>query len=298
MAMLDHSIDRFITHIRVERQLSPNTIEAYSRDLRMLMESLAKQGVTETAQVEERHILQFVMERGRKKISSRSAARTLVAIRGLFHFMLETKVITKDPTAQIESPSKWHKLPHVLTVEQVDGLLAQPDRSKPLGMRDYAILQLFYASGLRISEMATITLNQVNLQKGFVLPYGKGSKDRAVPMGSVAITAITDYMENARPALAKGFQSDCLFISRQGKGLTRQRLWKIVKKMARQAGISINVTPHMLRHSFATHMLERGADLRSVQTMLGHADISTTQIYTHVSTKHLKELYKKFHPRA
>jgi len=295
---LDRSIDRFITHIRVERQLSPNTIEAYSRDLRFLNESLAKQGVKETEKVEERHILQFLMERGKQKISSRSAARTLVAIRRFFHFMIETKSITKDPTAQIESPSKWHKLPHVLTIEQVDNLLAQPDRSKPLGMRDHAILQLFYASGLRISEMATITLNQVNLQKGFVIPYGKGSKERAVPVGSVAITAITDYMDNARPALAKGFQSDCLFISRQGKGLTRQRLWMIVKRMARAAGITVNVTPHMLRHSFATHMLERGADLRSVQTMLGHAHISTTQIYTHVSTKHLKELYRKFHPRA
>jgi integrase/recombinase XerD len=295
---LDRSIDRFITHIRVERQLSPNTIEAYSRDLRFLNESLARQGVKETDKVEERHILQFLMERGKRKISSRSAARTLVAIRRFFNFMLETKAISKDPTAQIESPSKWHKLPHVLTMEQVDNLLSQPDRSKPLGMRDHAILQLFYASGLRISEMATITLNQVNLQKGFVIPFGKGSKERAVPVGRVAIDAINDYIENARATLIKGSHSDCLFVSRQGKGLTRQRLWMIVKRMARAAGINTNVTPHMLRHSFATHMLERGADLRSVQTMLGHADISTTQIYTHVSTKHLKEMYKKFHPRA
>lgn len=295
---LDQHIDRFVTHIRVERQLSPNTIEAYSRDLRFLNESLAKQGVKETDKVEERHILQFLMERGKQKISSRSAARTLVAIRRFFGFMLETKAITKDPTAQIESPSKWHKLPHVLTMEQVDNLLSQPDRKTHLGMRDHAILQLFYASGLRISEMATITLNQINLQKGFVIPYGKGSKERAVPVGSVAISAINDYIENARPTLIKGSHSDCLFVSRQGKGLTRQRLWMIVKRMARSAGINTNVTPHMLRHSFATHMLERGADLRSVQTMLGHADISTTQIYTHVSTKHLKEIYKKFHPRA
>ncbi len=295
---LDQHIDRFIMHIRVERQLAKNTIEAYARDLRGLTASLERQKVTDVARVEEAHILQFLMEMGKRKLSSRSTARTLVAVRRFFRFLKDEKAIVKDPTDQIEAPGKWHKLPHVLTLAQVDDLLAQPDRKTNLGMRDHAILQLFYASGLRISEMAELTTHQINLQQGFVLPMGKGSKERVVPMGSSAMEAITHYLDHARPELGKGSSSTRLFISRRGEGLTRQRLWGIVKGMARKAGIAVNVTPHMLRHSFATHLLERGADLRSVQSMLGHADISTTQIYTHVTTKHMKDLYKKFHPRA
>lgn len=296
MHSLDHHIDRFITHIRVERQLAKHTVEAYARDLRELAQSLAKQKVQDITKVEEAHLLNHLVELGKKKLSSRSSARHLVAIRRFFVFMKNEKILAKDPTAQIEFPTKWKKLPHTLSVIEVDSLLEQPDRKTELGMRDHAILQLFYASGLRISEIATLTTAQLNLQQGFVLPMGKGSKERIVPVGREAMQAITEYLDNARPRLAKG--SDRLFVSRRGDGLTRQRLWAIVKRMARKAGIRGNVTPHMLRHSFATHMLERGADLRTVQTMLGHADISTTQIYTHVDTKHLHNLYKKFHPRA
>lgn len=295
---LDQHIDSFIMNIRVERQLAKNTVEAYARDLRGLATSLTRQGITAPERVEEAHILTFLVELGQRKLSSRSTARCLVAVRRLFRFLLDQKVIMKDPTAQIESPGKWQKLPKVLSLENVDALLAQPDRATPLGMRDHAIVQLMYASGLRISEMADLTIHQVSVEPGFVRPIGKGSKERIVPMGRVAINAIGDYLSHARPGLAKGSRSENLFLSRHGEGLTRQRLWMIVKSMARQAGITTNVTPHMLRHSFATHMLERGADLRSVQTMLGHADISTTQIYTHVDTKHLRNLYKKFHPRA
>ncbi len=298
MGDLDSHIDSFITHVRVERQLAGNTVEAYARDLRCLAASLARQGATVVASVTEAHLIQFLVEQGKRKLTSRSIARSLVTVRRFFRFLLDQKHIASDPSAHIESPGRWHKLPKVLSLEQVDALLAQPDRSTTLGMRDHAILQLLYASGLRISEIADLATNQINLQQGFVLPLGKGSKERVVPMGRAAIEAITDYIEHARPKLATGFRSDRLFLSRRGEGLSRQRLWAMVKRMARRAGIAVNVTPHMLRHSFATHMLERGADLRSVQTMLGHADISTTQIYTHVNTKHLKDLYKKFHPRA
>ncbi len=298
MRPIDHHIDRFITHIRVERHLSPNTVEAYARDLRVFAATLERAGVQATGDVNESHVTEHLMTLGKRKLSSRSSARSLVTIRRFFDFMKKERIIEKDPTAQVGFPSKWQKLPHVLSVEHVDALLAAPDRATELGMRDHAILQLFYASGLRISEIADLTIHQINLQQGFVRPIGKGSKERIVPMGRTAIEAISHYLEHARKRMAKGGRSEHLFLSRLGDGLTRQRLWQMVKMLARRAGIAINITPHMLRHSFATHMLERGADLRSVQTMLGHADISTTQIYTHVTTKHLTDMYKKFHPRA
>jgi len=295
---LDQYIDRFITHIRVERQLARHTVEAYSRDLRGLAESLERQRAVDVERIGREHLLNYLIELGKKKLSSRSTARALVSMRRFFSFLKSEKIIAKDPTSQIEFPSRWKKLPHVLSVEQVDSLLAQPDRTTDLGMRDHAILQLLYASGLRISEIAGLEMHHVNFQQGFVIPMGKGSKERIVPMGRTAAEAITGYLDIARARLAKGSSSNHLFLSRRGEGLSRQRLWAIIKRMARKAGITSNVTPHMLRHSFATHMLERGADLRSVQAMLGHADISTTQIYTHVSNKHLSALYKKFHPRS
>ncbi len=188
--------------------------------------------------------------------------------------------------------------PKFLSIEQVDLMLRQPDVKTTLGVRDHAILELFYASGLRISEMSGLTTDRINLQQGYCMPFGKGSKERVVPMGGEAIAAISMYLEEGRGKLAHGKLADELFLSRRGGRISRQRLWEIIKFYARKAGIKINVTPHMLRHSFATHLIERGADLRVVQTMLGHADIATTQIYTHVSRKHLQDLYKKFHPRA
>ena len=295
---IDGQIDRYLTYLKVEKHLSPNTLEAYARDLRRLSTFLTDGGVTNAALVKESDLLEFLVSLHKAAMTSRSVTRCLVTIRGFFSRLCIDKAIPADPSGKIEFPAKWKKLPHVLTMAQVDALLAQPDRRTILGVRDHAILQLFYASGLRISEIATMEVDRVNLQQGFCLPFGKGSKERVVPMGKSAIEAITEYLDMARGRLGRKCICDKLFLSRLGRGLSRQRLWGMIKGYAKAAGISINVTPHMLRHSFATHLIENGADLRFVQVMLGHADISTTQIYTHVSRAHLKDLYDKFHPRA
>jgi integrase/recombinase XerD len=295
---IDQWIDSYLTHLKVEKHLSPNTLEAYARDLRRLAIFLTEGGITDVAFVKEADLLEFLVTLHKAAMTSRSVTRSLVTIRGFFSHLCVAKVIQADPSGKIEFPAKWKKLPHVLTMAQVDALLDQPDRRTILGLRDYAILQLFYASGLRISEIATMEVDRINLQQGFCLPFGKGSKERVVPMGATAIAALTDYLDQARGRLGRKCICDKLFLSRLGKGLSRQRLWGMIKGYAKSAGISINVTPHMLRHSFATHLIENGADIRFVQVMLGHADISTTQIYTHVSRAHLKDLYDKFHPRA
>jgi len=298
MPSIDSCIDRYLTHLRVERQLAPNTLEAYGHDLRTFAQHVTSRKIEDAQRIEERDILSFLIALHDEKLTSRSVTRYLVAIRGMFTFLLKEKILSKDPVSKVEFPAKWKKLPHFLTLEQVDDLLAQPKRDDTLGIRDHAIMQLFYASGLRISEMSGLTTDRINPQQGYVMPMGKGSKERVVPMGKSAIDALSEYIGEARPRLSGKRISDRLFLSKRGGGISRQRLWEIIKKYARQAGIKINVTPHMLRHSFATHLIERGADLRIVQTMLGHADVSTTQIYTHVSRRHVQELYKKFHPRS
>jgi integrase/recombinase XerD len=295
---LDSSIDKYIMHLRVERHLAAHTVEAYSHDLRRLSDFLGKQGVASPDKVTETHLFPFLVLLHREKIGSRSVARYLSAIRGFFRFLLKEKEIKNNPVARIESPARWQKLPKFLMLSDVDALLAQPDRKTDLGLRDHAMIQVLYASGLRISELADLTLERLNLQQGFVIIMGKGSKERLVPVGRAALDAVNEYLDTSRPRLMKGKMGDHVFVSHSGDKLSRQRLWEIIKANARRAGIKINVMPHMLRHSFATHLLERGADLRSVQMMLGHADIATTQIYTHVTMKHLQDLYKKFHPRA
>ena len=298
MADIDTQIDLYLTHLRVERQLSANTLEAYGHDLRRFAQFLAKRGRDDAASATEPDVLAYLVELHEAKLTSRSVTRNLVVIRGLFHHLIRERIVKSDPTVQVEFPGRWKKLPHFLSVEQVDALLSQPDRRTLLGLRDHAILHLFYASGLRISEMSDLTVDQVNLQQGFVRPIGKGSKERIVPMGQAAIMALTEYLSEARPKLSGRRLCDRLFLSRLGGGIGRARLWEMIKGYAQKAGIKVNVTPHMLRHSFATHLIERGADLRVVQAMLGHADVSTTQIYTHVSKTHLADLYRKFHPRS
>lgn len=295
---LDNCTEHYLTHLRVERQLARNSVDAYGRDLAKFADFLSTQGITNVSKIAQADILAYLVKLHKDKLTSRSVTRNLVVIRGLFRHLIMNKKIDFDPTAQIEFPAKWQKLPHFLSLAQVDALLSQPDKRTVLGLRDHAILELFYASGLRISEMSNLNVHQANLQQGYVMPIGKGSKERIVPMGQVAIDAITAYMNDSRPELAGKRICERLFLSRRGTGISRPRLWEIIKEHAKGAGIKINVTPHMLRHSFATHLIERGADLRIVQAMLGHADVSTTQIYTHVSRTHMQELYKKFHPRA
>ncbi len=295
---LDNAVDGYITHLKVERHLSAKTLEAYSHDLRRFSGFVQGQGVASPDKVAEPHLLSFLVLLHREKIGSRSVARYLSALRGFFKYLMKEKTIKNNPAARIESPARWQKLPKYLTVGDVDALLVQPDKKTDLGLRDHAMIQLMYASGLRISELCEVTLERLNLQQGFVIIMGKGSKERLVPVGKAALDALNEYLGVSRPRLMKGRIGDHLFVSHSGEHLSRQRFWEIIKAGARKAGITVNVTPHMLRHSFATHMLERGADLRSVQTMLGHSDIATTQIYTHVTTKHLKDLYRKFHPRS
>ena len=295
---LDYYIDRYLTHLKVERHLSINTLGSYAHDLKRFANFVTAKDVDDPRLIKEEHLLSFLVLLHKEKIGSRSVARYLSALRGLFRFLVNEKVLSDNPVAKVESPARWQKLPKFLTLEEVDSLIAQPDKKTALGLRDHAIIQLMYASGLRISEISTLTMERINLQQGYVIILGKGSKERVVPIGKTALAALDEYFKDSRPTLLNRRINDHVFISHRGAKISRQRLWEIIKAAARRAGIKINVTPHMLRHSFATHLLERGADLRSVQTMLGHTDIATTQIYTHVSSKHLKDIYRKFHPRA
>lgn len=294
---VDHHIDLFLNYLRVERHLADNTLQAYGRDLRFFSEYLSKNKISVLEKVTEKNILEFISSCRKRGVKSRSIARTLVAVRSLFRFMIREKIMENDPTSKIEFPKLGIRLPKTMNLEQVDSLLAQPDLNKDIGARDHAMLQLMYATGMRVSELVNVKLNSLNLDGGYLRVFGKGSKERVVPMGDVARKALEDYITNIRNK--KGIAaSEYLFITGRNEPMTRQGFWERIKFYAKKAGIRVNVTPHMLRHSFATHLLERGADLRSVQTMLGHADVSTTQIYTHVSPKHLQAIYKKFHPRS
>lgn len=296
-------LDKYLDHVRIEKRLSPNTVQAYAHDLQLMIGYFRTHRISSFGAVKDTDILGFLVDLHKGGIESRSVARHLVSVRGLFHFLRREKLIDEDPTLQIEFPKKWHKLPEVMTMEEVDRMLAAPDTKDTYGFRNHAIIQLMYASGLRASELVNISLGQLTLgttdhDQTFLTTIGKGSKERLVPIGHVAVAVLKEYIETIRPSLAKHGSSDSLFLSRFGQKLTRQQLWNIVTRLARKAGINRNIKPHTLRHSFATHLIERGADLRSVQTMLGHSDISSTQIYTHVNSTHLKDIYKKFHPRA
>jgi len=300
---MHEQIDTYLDYLRVEKGLSKNTIDAYSRDLRQMADFFESKRATSLKQISDTHILALLVQLHKLKMDSRSVARHLVTVRGLFKFLKREKYIKDDPTALIEFPKKWHKLPKVMMMDEVEALLSAADLNSKLGLRNYAIIQLMYATGLRASEVVNLTTNQVNMgmtdyDQAYLITMGKGSKERIVPLGRVACKAIKEYLETLRPSLSKKRNTDKLFVSRLGRHLSRQQLWNIVKALAKKAKIKTEITPHTLRHSFATHLLENGADLRSVQTMLGHSDISTTQIYTHVNKTRLREIYKKFHPRA
>lgn len=300
MQTIDSAIDNYLNYIVVEKRLSKNTLESYGRDLRRFAEYLVKSGFKKFKAVDEKAILEFLIRLHESGVKSRSVARNLVTIRGLYRFLVREKILTENSTAKIDIPKGMKKLPSVLSIDKVDCLLNRPDRKTPRGVRDYAMLQTMYAAGLRISELVSLKISRVTLEPGnsYLMITGKGSKDRAVPIGHVAVLALKDYLTNVRRRYVRGDVSDYVFLTRLGRPMTRQAFWLIIKKYARGSDIKGNITPHMIRHSFATHLLERGADLRSVQTMLGHSDISTTQIYTHVTQTHLKNLYNKHHPRA
>ncbi len=295
--MTQPELDAFLEHLVVERGLAQNTLEAYRRDLLRYTEFLRAAG-QEPAQVERAMIPRYLLALREAGLSPRSVARHLSAVRQFHRFLFREGRSGGDPTAHLESPRPWRRLPGVLSYQEVERLLAIPQPMTPQGLRDAAMLELMYASGLRVSELVGLRLSDVDFAVGIVHVLGKGDKERLVPLGDVAAKSLRVYLERGRPALERRQPSPHLFLGRHGHRLTRQMFWQIFKRAARAAGIVKRVTPHTLRHSFATHLLENGADLRSVQLMLGHADIATTEIYTHVSRAHLKAIYDKYHPRA
>jgi integrase/recombinase XerD len=291
-----HHLHNYLAHLAVERNLSPRTIESYHRDLVQFIAWLDEQPIA-LREVERTTLRNYLGHRRDQGLSARSTARALSALRGFFRFLVNTRVQTVDPTANLRSPSLWQTVPHVLRADEIDALLASPDTSTTLGLRDRAMLETLYATGLRVSELVGLTTERVRLDPGYVRVIGKGRKERLVPLGESAVSWIDDYLERARPELNKQRVSE-LFLNHRGGALTRQGFWKILRGHAVRAEISSPLSPHIVRHSFATHLVENGADLRAVQMMLGHASLTTTEIYTHVARERLRRLYDEKHPRA
>lgn len=294
---LTRHVDQYLEMAAVERGLSANTLEAYSRDLNRLADFLAKRGVVDWAGVTRWHLRAYIAEVRDAGLSELSVTRLLGSMRRFFRFLLKEEVITADPVPEFSSRGAAGRLPGTLGAEEMRALMEQPDEAKPLGARDRAMLELLYGSGLRVSELVALTLQQVDLDGGYLTVKGKGAKVRLVPFGRYARESLQRYLRDVRPYFLRGRYSDYVFLSRSGKPLTRQGFWKLLRGYALRAGLQHRVTPHTLRHSFATHLLEGGADLRAVQSMLGHSDITTTQIYTHVSRSRVKQVHRRFHPR-
>lgn len=294
--MMAEWIDRFLEHLSVERGLSSNTLAAYASDLRDVHHHFILKGLKSWSEVTHED-LQNCFEREGQELSPRSRARKLASLRSFFKFLTAGGLISENPGTRLRFPKLNPKLPRVLNASEVEALLRQPDVRLPLGLRDKAMFEVMYATGLRVSELTDLQLRQVHLEPGYLIVLGKGNKERLTPMGEYATDALRAYLSYGRPSLAKEKSPSVLFLNHRGRELTRQGVWKVIKQHALQAGIQQNLTPHMLRHSFATHLLENGADLRTVQALLGHVDISTTQIYTHVARVRLKEIHRKHHPR-
>lgn len=299
MKMEDHLKD-FMHFLIVEKGLAKNTIVSYERDLKSYLHYLKQvEEITDLNVVQRTHIVHFLGHLKEQGKSSKTLARHIASVRAFHQFLIRDKVVDHDPSVHIESPQMERSLPKVLNLEEVETLLESPKNTDHYGIRDKAMLELLYATGMRVSELIGLDSGNIHLTMGFVRCIGKGNKERIIPIGKTATDAILKYLENGRPKfISKKHKEDALFLNHQGKRLTRQGFWKILKKLAKEAGIQKDLTPHTLRHSFATHLLENGADLRAVQEMLGHSDISTTQIYTHVTKTRLKDVYSKFHPRA
>lgn len=295
---MDELVDQYLHYILVEKGLAPKTISAYSRDIIRFLSYLKLCGISHPQNTDAGIILKYLINLRDQGLGTSSRARHLVTIRGFYKFLVQEKILTKNHAKLVDLPKRHVKLPDVLSVDEIRKLMDAPGSKTPVGKRDTAMLELLYAAGLRVSELISIKMLDVNLEGCFVRVRGKGSKERVVPFGSYAKTRIEVYLKTARPMLLKDSISAYMFIARAGKPLTRQGFWKLLKKYALKSGSRKRITPHTLRHSFATHLLEGGADLRTVQVMLGHVDISTTQIYTHVAQQHLRETHKKYHPRG
>ena len=292
----------FLDSLSIERGLSKNTLVAYARDLRRYLEFLKKNTIASLDQVSRKTVMDFLLEDRDRGLAATSVARALVAVRLFHRFLAGEGKIEEDITESLESPKLWKHLPDVLSVREVETLIKAPNTRKPLGVRDQAILELMYATGLRASEVTGLKVGHVNFSEGYLRATGKGDKERVVPIGKMAQKSLKRYLEKSRARLIKqnapqSFDDGALFVNRWGKRMSRQAVWGVIKKYAKETGIKKKIYPHIFRHSFATHLLERGADLRVVQELLGHSDISTTQIYTHVEKSRLKGIHQKFHPR-
>lgn len=297
LSEMQAQMDGYLSYLRVERGLASNTVEAYTRDLEKFRRFAEKSGLT-FADAGAAGIRKFLLSLEHQNLDSRTVARQIVSLRNFYRYLRRESLIASNPTENLESPRVWKVLPKYLSIEETETLLAKPDAGTALGQRDRAMIEMLYAAGLRVSELTSLRVADLNLEAGYVRTLGKGNKQRIVPVGKAAIAAVENYCAAARPRLLGKRLSPYLFVNRRGGRLTRQGVWFLLSRYGKLAGIRKQITPHLLRHSFATHMLSRGADLRSLQMMLGHSDISTTQIYTHVANARLKEIYRQYHPRA
>lgn len=296
---MQDAVEDFLHFLIVERGLSKNTIDSYRRDLKQYINYLIEnKKLTSWSDVRRNNIVEHLYQLKDKGRTSSTIARNIASIRSFHQFLIREHVSEHDPSVHIDSPKPERKLPKTLTPVEVDALLSAPKIDTSFGIRDRAMLELLYATGIRVSELVNLNLSDVHLTMGFIRCLGKGDKERIIPIGKMATDAVQDYLDRGRGTLVKGKQMESLFVNHHGNRLSRQGFWKILKALASEANIEKTLTPHTLRHSFATHLLENGADLRSVQELLGHADISTTQIYTHISKTRLKDIYSAYHPRA
>jgi len=297
---MEELLQRYLDHLKVEKGLSKNTLAAYGTDLSAFLIFAKARKIASWGDVTPQDILEHAMKLSKGALKARSLARHLIAIRGLYKFLLKEGEVKKNPTALVELPKAGRKLPNFLTLDEVDRLLSVAKgkaEGGPEGLRNLTMLDVLYATGLRVSELVNLTVDDLHLDRGFLRTMGKGRKERIVPLGRTALQSLQYYLATGRELLRKGRSTQALFVTRLGKSMSRQMFWKLLKELARNAQIKKDLSPHVLRHSFATHLVQRGADLRSVQAMLGHADISTTQIYTHLNLSHLKSVASK-HPRA
>jgi len=291
-------LESFLTYLVVIKGLSKNTSHSYKTDIEKLFTFIEKKELDSITKLKPNHISEFLAEQNISGLNISSINRCIVSIKQFFKYLMLENIIKTDPTANLVSPKMKKSIPEVLSLEDIEKILNTPDLTRYEGLRDSAMLEVLYASGLRVTELVELKQVNINYDHGYLIVMGKGSKERIVPIGMTSIKKINDYLELSRPHLVKNNLSDYLFITRRGTCFTRQGFWKLIKAYAKDAGILKNISPHTIRHSFATHLLERGADLRTIQLLLGHSDISTTQIYTHVESKRLREIHKKYHPRA
>lgn len=291
-------LTKYLNHLLIEQGLAPNTLEAYGRDMRRFMLIIQEKGFTDLRQVTPEAVIEYLVRIKDDGLSANSMNRSLAALRGFYKFLLQEKLIEQSPLVNIELAKVWLRLPETISKEEMARILAQPGLETATAIRDSAMLELLYATGIRVSELIGLTMNSIDWQVGFLVAVGKGSKERIIPIGKVAYDSTRLYIDKARPQLMHRKNTDVLFLNRFGGKFTRQGLWKTVVGYAKKTGLQKKVHPHTFRHSFASHLLEGGADLRTVQEMLGHVDISTTQIYTHITRERLKEIHQKYHPRG